>query len=264
MERIGLIGAGFMGTALASAVRSARPSAEIWLVEKDPARRAAAIERLQARDCSDQPDLLLRETAMVILAVKPQDLEATAMLCGVDASRAVMLSVLAGTPSSRVSAAFGGIPVVRIMPNLAAEIGRAVTGITFPDTVGPDLREELLQLLAPSGTVLEVPEHLLSAITGLSGSGIAFAFQFIHALAMGGTAEGLPYQQALQGALDVTASAAALLSENGVHPQEMVSRVCSPAGTTISGIRALEQGRFNATVMHAVSAAAARSREIEG
>lgn len=264
MERIGLIGAGFMGTSLAAAVRTARADIKIGVVEKDTERRAAAVRRLGAEDFTDRPQELLRESDLVILAVKPQDLEATAIACGTETPRAILLSVLAGTPAARVAAAFGGVPVVRIMPNLAAEIGQAVTGISYPDTLSEDLRQEIASLLKPSGTLIDVPERLISAVTGLSGSGIAFAFQFIHALAMGGTAEGVAYPQALRAAIDVTASAAALLAHNGVHPEEMVSRVCSPAGTTIAGVRSLADGGFTATVMDAVSAAARRSREIEG
>ena len=108
-----------------------------------------------------------------------------------------------------------------------------------------------------------IPEKLMAAITGLSGSGIAFVFHFVHALALGGVREGFPYPQALEHALDTIDGATALLRSTGDHPIAFESRVCSPAGTTIEGVKALEKGGFTDAVLEAVSASARRAHELE-
>jgi pyrroline-5-carboxylate reductase len=103
----------------------------------------------------------------------------------------------------------------------------------------------------------------MPAVTGVSGSGIAYVFEFINALAMGGVRTGLPYATALNMSIDVLEGAVATLRDNKLHPTEMISRVCSPAGSTVEGILELEQAGFQAIVMKAVSRAAERSRELE-
>ena len=124
------------------------------------------------------------------------------------------------------------------------------------------LREDALVLAAALGTALEIPEKLMSAMTGVSGSGLAFVFQFVHAMAQGGVAAGFDYQTALAVAVAGLEGAASLLKD-GAHPMELASRVTSPAGTTIQGVRALEKGGFTAAVMEAVEAAARKATEFE-
>jgi len=230
------------------------------VIEKDSQRLQIAADTLNATDYTSDPAALFREAQAVILAVKPHDLTTIASLLPDGAGDTPIISVLAGTSSRQVGDALRASSVIRIMPNLAAEIGQAVIGITFPAALDGERREEIRQLLACAGSLLEVEERLMSTVTALSGSGIAFAFQFIDALAMGAVSEGLPYAQALQAAADVVASAAALVTTKQVHPQEMVSRVCSPAGTTIAGIRALADGGFHGTVMGAVEQSARVAR----
>lgn len=264
MDTIGIIGTGFMGSSLAGAIRTNYPDITIGIVEKDSHKRAAAVSGFSATDYTGDPAALLRDSQAVILAIKPQDLEAFAALLPEGEIGIPLISVLAGTPTDRIARTLKATAVVRIMPNLAAEIGRAVIGITFPAAMSGGVREEIRSLLGGAGSLVEVEERLMSTITALSGSGIAFAFEFINALALGGVSEGLPYPQALRAAADVVASAAAVLESTQVHPQEMVSRVCSPAGTTIAGVQALAEGRFQATVMEAVQKSAERSRTLEG
>ena len=263
MQMIGVIGTGFMGSSLATAIRTRHPELPIGIVEKDEARRTAALERLNATDYTGRPGALFSDADIVVVAIKPQDLDTLADVVGSRAGGTTLISVLAGTTTGRIATAFPGAEVVRIMPNLAAEIGRAVIGISFPPDMDEAARRVIRELLSGAGSLVEVPEHLISTVTGLSGSGIAFVFEFIDALAMGAVAEGLPYAKALPAAIDVVSSAAEVLMHQGVHPQEMVSRVCSPAGTTIAGIRALHEGGFRSAVMDAVERAADRSRELE-
>lgn len=263
MTTVGFVGVGFMGASLARAVRRGSPDVRIGIVEKDSARRETVAQELDAEDYTDQPVELLKAADVVFLAIKPQDLNVFSLAVKSQPVTATVISVLAGTTRTRVSAALGTPEVVRIMPNLAADIGQAVIGVSFPDEITEERRDLIRALLEPAGTLLEVPESLMPVITGISGSGIAFAVEFIDAMAMGAVAQGLPYRQALRAAIDVVSSAAAVLSQQQLHPQEMVSRVCSPAGTTVAGIKALRDRGFPSAVMEAVAAASERSRDLE-
>ena len=271
MDKIAVIGMGFMGSAVAGALRRSHASIELAIVEKDAARRDTVVRELGAIDFSTDPQTIWDWADLVVLAMKPQDLETAAELTlpekagteGVPGTVPIV-SVLAGTSIATISKVFRTPLVVRMMPNLAADIGKAVVGVTTAPDISPTLKTSILKTFARLGTLIEIPESNMAAITGLAGSGIAFVFEFTHALALGGVAEGLPYPRALEAACDVVESAAMLLRENGVHPEEMVSRVCSPAGTTIAGVKALARGGMRAVVMDAVGAAAARSRDLEG
>lgn len=263
MKQIGIVGLGFMGSAVVRSVRSRHPAVSIGMVEKDSARRDIASGEYGARDYTERPAELIADSDLVVLAVKPQDFPAVAPSLAAGDSSPLYLSVLAGTSIETLTRRLGSERIVRIMPSLVAEIGRAVVGMSFgPGIRGAD-RTLAHDVVDGMGTVLEVQEPLLAAITGLSGSGVAFAFSFVHALALGGVAQGLPYGTALDGALEVVGGAAALLKEQAVHPEEMVSRVASPAGTTIAGLRELYEGAFTASVIAAVGAAADRARELE-
>lgn len=150
------------------------------------------------------------------------------------------------------------------MPNLAASAGASVVGVCFSKNAPEELKKAATDLASALGHPLLLAEKQMSAITGLSGSGIAYVFEFVHALAIGGVRNGIPYSESLEAALAVLEGAVAVLRESGVHPQEMVSRVCSPAGTTVEGIVALEEGGFTAAVIEAVTRAAERAAELEG
>jgi pyrroline-5-carboxylate reductase len=264
MKNIGVIGTGFMGSAIMQAVLREHREVQFGIVEKDPARREFATRELGGLDFSAEPEELFGFADLVLLAFKPQDLESFGKTIGAAARNATVLSMLAGTPVDKIVASIGTPKVIRIMPNLAAEIGKAVTGITFAEPISREDRQEVLDLLRGVGTLIEVREELLNAITGVSGSGIAFVFEFIHALSLAGVEQGLPYSQALTAARDVVESAALLLKSEDIHPEVLVSRVCSPGGTTIQGIRALHDTGFTSSVIAAVSAATERSRELEG
>jgi pyrroline-5-carboxylate reductase len=124
------------------------------------------------------------------------------------------------------------------------------------------MRADALELASALGSVLEIPEKLMSAMTGVSGSGLAFVCQFVHAMAQGGVASGFDYRTALAIAVAGLEGAVSLLKD-GVHPMEIASRVTSPAGTTIQGVRALEKAGFTAAVMEAVEAAARKAADFE-
>ena len=263
MKQIGILGFGFMGEALVGGIGHMADPPRVGVVEKVAERATLAVEQYGCKGYGSDIDALFRDSTLVILAVKPQQAASLFPQIRESAGDTPVLSVLAGTTTDRIRELLGERPVVRFMPNLAAKAQKSVVGVCFSGGVDQALRSFALDLAAAVGTPIVLPESQMSAITGLSGSGIAFAFQFIHALALGGTRNGIAYPQSLDAALGVVEGAAAILKSTGVHPQEMVSRVCSPAGTTVEGVLALEEGELTATVVDAVTRAARRAEELE-
>lgn len=261
MNRIVLFGAGFMGSAVGRSVRKSYPDVEIGIVEPSTDKRKDALMQFAGSDFSEDPASGIAWADLTVLAIKPQDLDRIGMVSPPpDRS---YLSILAGTSIDRISETVGSKAVARMMPNLAADIGRAVVGLTVPPAVPENLATLSRKVAGSLGTVIEIPEKLMHAVTALSGSGIAFVFEMIHAMALGGVKEGLKYEDAVRGAAEVVASAGETIRRLGVNPAEMTSRVCSPAGTTIAGIEAMEKGGVRAGIIAAIHAAAERSRELE-
>lgn len=262
MQTLGIIGAGNMGQAFGIGLRSRSSETEISFFDIDRKKAEKAAERCGASSCSNYAELLAGSEA-ILLAVKPQHLAEVCSALGAGAEEKKYISIIAGTPIAYIEKQVGTSRIVRFMPNLAATVGESVVGISCGDSVDRTFREEALEIAASVGTPIELPEGLLAAVTGLSGSGIAYVFAFLHAMALGGTDAGLSYQQALQIAYSTTRGAVKLLESEGVSPSEYLTRVTSAGGTTIRGIKALEKGGFTHTVMEAVTEAASRAEEIE-
>lgn len=263
MNSLGIIGFGNMGEALVRGLRANQPAVAINVIEKAEARRTLAVEACSARDFGSDYAAFMAASEVVVLAIKPQDIGDLMQALRPYSKGARFVSILAGKTIDYFLGASQTREVVRFMPSLAAAVGQSVTGVSCSPDCGAAFRADALAIARSIGSAFEIPERLMPAIVGVSGSGIAYAFEFANALAMGGVRAGLPYATSLGVALDVLAGAAATLKANGVHPADMTSRVCSPGGTTIEGVQALADGGFAATVMNAVKAAADRSRELE-
>jgi len=152
--------------------------------------------------------------------------------------------------------------VIRVMPNTPALVGAAASGFARSSTATNADAQLVQDMLNTVGLSIEVPEHLLDAVTGLSGSGPAYVFQIIEALSDGGVRVGLPRQAATQLAAQTLLGAAKMVLETGEHPGSLKDAVTSPGGTTIAGLHALERGGLRATLMDAVEAATERSIEL--
>lgn len=210
----------------------------------------------------------LQETfsPLIVLAIKPKELPSLIpTLRSITGCR--ILSILAGVPLSFLARQITPHQLARMMPSMAARAGQASSGLSFrkQDTSSPEETKQfraLVRDIAESmGSVYEVPEHLLSAITGLSGSGIAFALRFIDAMAQGGVREGLPLNTSIQIAGEVVSAAAMLCRKE--NPHTLIGQISSPAGTTIEGTHALDEGRFTAVVGEAIHRAAEKAQNIE-
>jgi pyrroline-5-carboxylate reductase len=262
---------GRMKGAIGAAAAGSVGSANIIFADADHAKAQAAAKELGASVCAANSEAV-RQADYVFLAVKPQVLPAVLgeiapavkeRLNG--ARRLVLVSMAAGFPIEKIQALLGfPAPVVRIMPNTPALISQGVIVMTASPEVSAQQSEELEKILAAAGLVDRLPETYFDAVTGLSGSGPAFVYLFIEALSDGGVMAGLPRDKALRYAARTVLGAAAMVEESGRHPGELKDMVASPAGTTIAGIAALEEGAFRGTVMKAVEAAWKRSGALLG
>ena len=260
MKTLGIIGFGTMGEAFARGLARAMPGLALTCFDTKPARVEAA--RAAGIAVARSPAEVLEKTDITILCMKPQDLaEFAAGVRGRSAGRRV-ISILAGKRLQTLSEGLGTDQVARFMPNIAAVTGRSLVGVSFGPAADAAFRADSLAVAGALGKPMEIPEKLMSAMTGVSGSGIAYVLAFVHAMAMGGVAAGFDYPTAVSVAAAALESAASLLA-GGAHPMELANRVTSPAGTTIQGLRALERGGFTAAVMEAVEAAARRATEME-
>ena len=259
---VGVIGFGNMGEALAVGLARKNVTSAVGVYETNLTARTKA-QRNKNLTVHDTLESLIEASAIIVIAIKPQDIPALVARLRPLAHDRAFISLAAGLGSSFLQKELGVDQVVRFMPNLAAKVGKALVGVSPGADCGPAFAEQALTIAGAVGRAVLLPEKLIAAITGLSGSGIAFVFHFVHALAMGGVREGFAYPQALEHALDTIDGAVALLRETGEHPVAFESKVCSPSGTTIEGVKALEASGFTNAVLEAVSASARRAHELE-
>lgn len=178
----------------------------------------------------------------VILAVKPNFVVDVCKDVVAAKGTALVISVAAGVTLETLEHHLPGRRVVRIMPNTACVVGEAASGYSLGALCTDEDREIVQAIFGSCGIAHELKEFLLNAVTGLSGSGPAFVFEFIQALADGGVRVGLPRAEALELAAQTVKGAAEMVLKTGTHPGELKDRVCSPGGTTIAGCDALERG----------------------
>lgn len=200
---------------------------------------------------------------VVVLAVKPQTLPAVFSELGPILAHALVISIVAGVTIRTIAEQIAGaMRIVRAMPNTPALVREGMTALATGAGVSNDDIRLVRTMFEAVGLVVLVEERMMDAVTGLSGSGPAYVFQAIEALADGGVMMGLPRQTAELLAAQTVLGAARLVLESGVHPAQLKDRVASPGGTTIAGLHQLEQGGFRAALMAAVEAATTRSKEL--
>ena len=260
MARISVIGAGNMGGAFAEALSKRK---DISLCIYDSCRPCAekiagTKANVTVLDSMDQA----RGSDVVVIAVKPQVLpqiygQLSALKPG------FFISIAAGVTLEKLTKNLASEKVVRFMPNIAAKIGHAVTAVAYSPVLSSDERKMAMDIALSVGTAFELEESLFSAFIGISGSGIAYMFEMMHQMAMGGVRQGIPYPKALSIVADTMLSAANLQKETGKNAVELEAMVCSAKGTTIEGVAALTEGGFGAALINAVTAAARKSEELE-
>jgi pyrroline-5-carboxylate reductase len=266
MSNMVCIGSGNMGFAL---MRGASHNTAVFFTD-------AVIEK--ARNAADSLGAKMLNTNLeaaqkgdfIFLAIKPQDMpKVLSEISSIAKDRLrdgfppVLVSVSAGWSMEKIQNTIGArLPVIRLMPNTPALIGKGVIAMAVSPEVSAEKAAELESFLGSTGIVDVIDESYINAVTGLSGSGPAYVFIFIEALADGGVRAGLPRDKALRYAVQTVLGAASLAQETGKHPDELKDIVASPGGTTIAGIAALEKGAFRGSIISAVEAAWKRAIEL--
>ncbi|KAF7819117.1 pyrroline-5-carboxylate reductase [Senna tora] len=268
---VGFIGAGKMAESIArGAVRSGvLPPSRIRTAHTNPARRAA-FESFGVKVLSRNEEVV-EESDVVVFSVKPQVVKNVILqLRPLLTTKKLLVSVAAGLKLKDLQEWAGHSRFIRVMPNTPAAVGEAASGIVSTTTtvmsLGGAATEEdgnlIYKLFGSIGKIWKADEKFFDAVTGLSGSGPAYIYLAIEALADGGVAAGLPRDLALSLASQTVLGAASMAINGGKHPGQLKDDVTSPGGTTIAGIHELEKGGFRGTLMNAVVAAAKRSREL--
>ena len=256
----GFIGTGNMGGAVAKAVCCSAGGKQILLCNRTPEKAQALAEQL---GCAvGDARQVVQECDFVFLGVKPQGMatllaELQPLL---QQHKPVLVSMAAGLTASQIEQMAGGdLPVMRIMPNTPVGIGCGVIMYCKNALLSAEQEQQLVEALSPAGIVDPLEEHLMDAGSALCGCSPAFTDLYMEALADGAVACGIPRAKALKYAAAAVAGAAQLALESGTHPGALKDAVCSPGGSTIQGVRTLENHAFRGAVMEAVIMAAGAS-----
>jgi pyrroline-5-carboxylate reductase len=264
-SKIGFIGAGKMATALAQGFVRGELVVPREIIASDPhdAAREYFTSAVGAQTVARNAEVA-NFANVLILATKPDRVAAAlADVRKVFTEKHVLISIAAGVTISKLEAALPeGARVIRVMPNTPALVGAGASAFALGKNATAADGELAKKLLSAVGVAVQVKESLLDAVTGLSGSGPAYVYQFIEALSDGGVAAGLPRDIATRLAAQTVLGAAKMVLETGQHPGALKDQVTSPGGTTIEGLHALEKGKLRATVMSAVRAATEKSKKL--
>lgn len=261
----GFIGVGNMGGALAKGVARSVDPKNIVLSNKTAEKAAALASQLGC--LTDTVDAVAAKCDFIFLGVKPHMmgdlLESIAPILAARKNSFVLVSMAAALTIADIQRmAQGSYPVIRIMPNVPVAVGEGVTLYDYSDNVSAEAVSAFSDALAGTGMVSHLQESLIDAGSALSGSGPAFVSMFIEALADGALACGLPRKLALEYACQTLIGTSKMLLQTGMHPGQMKDSICSPGGSTIAGVAALEGGAFRATAMDAVLSTYERNLEL--
>ena len=260
MSKVTVIGTGNMGGAFAEALAKNR---NIQLSVYDSCRSCAEkiakahknVEVLSSMDEAVGTDIIL-------IAVKPQVLPSIYERLS-NLKSGLFISIAAGVTLETLRKNLKTDKVARFMPNIAAKIGHAVTAVAFSPELSDKERSAVMKVALSAGSAFELEEKLFAAFIGISGSGIAYVFEFMHQMAMGGVREGIAYNRSLEIVADTMLSAVYLQKSKSENAVELETRVCSARGATIEGVKALTDGNFGSAIINAVSAAAKKSEDME-
>jgi pyrroline-5-carboxylate reductase len=262
---IGFLGAGKMATALAKGLIHAKIVSAKQIIASDPIEgaRAAFGKDVGAKITASNAEVAQFADVLVI-AVKPYQVAGVlADITGKFTGDHLLISIAAGVPIAKLEA---GLPaksrVIRVMPNTPALVGLSATAYALGKAATKEDGALAEKLFSAVGIAFSVPEYLLDAVTGLSGSGPAYVYLMIEALSDGGVASGLPRDIATKLAAQTMLGAAKMVLETGMHPGALKDMVTSPGGTTIEGLHELEKGGVRGSLINAVRAATDKSKKL--
>lgn len=256
--KISCIGTGAMGGAIMRSVCAVFGAQSVTVTDKNAAAGKKFAEETGARFVGSNKDAL--DADYIFLAVKPQFLEDVFNeIRDFVSGKSVLISMAAGVKLERLERLAENARFVRMMPNVCAQVGEAMTAITYKDNISQNELDDIKKILGAAGKVEVVPEKLMDCVTAVSGSGPAFVFMFIEAMADAAVRCGMPRGQAYTYAAQTVYGAAGMALKSDLPPAALKDLVCSPAGTTIEGVAALEKNGFRNAVIEAVTAACEKS-----
>lgn len=265
-DKLAFLGAGRMATALAKGFVSSGLVAGEQIVgaARSEASRTRFTQTVPGAQATGDNQAAIDGAAVVFLGVKPQMMDTLLREIGkAIPSDALVVSIAAGLQIARLAAKLPRrARIVRVMPNTPCLIGRGASGFSLGEHATPGDAELISQLMGAVGYAAQVDESLLGAVTGVSGSGPAFVYTFIEAMADAGVRAGLPRTIAYELAARTTAGAADMVTTTGEHPATLRDAVTSPGGTTAAGLAALERERLPWSLHAAVEATIQRSQEL--
>ena len=261
--QVGLIGVGVMGEALISGLVSSRfPRAQIVFTEK----RADRAREISSKYGAREVDLieLAKSSDVILLVVKPQDLEQLLVSIGADLNKnATLVSFAAGKTTDFVSKIVGSnISIIRVMPNTPTLIGLGMAAISLGKSVNTEQAQFVSAFLATCGKVISIEEKLQDAVTALSGSGPAYFFAFVEEMIKSGISLGLSKDQATTLAIQTMVGSAAMLEQSGKSATTLRENVTSPNGTTAAALKVFSEANLGEIVTRAMTAARDRSQEL--
>lgn len=266
LGRVGILGGGVMGEAvLVAALRAGVPLDDLAVSERSAARATELASR-HGVDAAESLGSVAADADVVVVALKPKDVPAAlAEIAPRLRPGTLVVSVAAGLPTTTYAALLpSGTPVVRVMPNTPAVVGAGASAICAGASADETHLAVVERLLAATGLVIRVAEADMDAVTAISGSGPAYVFYLVDALAEAGVLLGLTRETALALATQTVRGSAELLATSGEHPVVLRERVSSPGGTTVAAVRQLDAHGVRAAVLAAAEAARDRSRELGG
>lgn len=263
-RKIGVIGAGNMGSSLVRGLLDGGRIGAEFITAVDP--REEVLEPLRALGVTVgcEPSLAVSGQDLIVLGIKPQNAdEVLSSIVPVIQPEQLVVSIMAGVSTDAIERVLDKAqPVVRVMPQILVSLRMAASALAAGRHATDDDVRLAQELFDEVGTTVVVEEKQMDAVTGLSGSGPAYVYTIIEALADGGVRMGLPVETALKLAAQTVAGAARMVLDSGEHPAELKDRVTSPGGTTIAGLHELEKGGLREALIDAVQAATNRSIEL--
>ena len=261
---LGIIGCGKMGSALVKGAikENAIDGQKVMVIDLVPELAQKLSNDIGATVAKTNDDLSKNSDA-ILLCVKPQDMISLTDSLTKERSSKLFISIAAGIKIDDLEKSLKNDDrVIRVMPNTPAMIGQGASAQSKGKNATESDTEFVSKILNAVGISIEVPEKQLDAVTGLSGSGPAYIYTVIEALADGGVLVGLPKEKALTLAAKTVIGAAKMVMKSDEHPAKLRDQVASPGGTTIAGLAALESGKLRSTLIEAVKAATKRSEEL--
>ncbi|SHK45371.1 pyrroline-5-carboxylate reductase [Thermocrinis minervae] len=255
--RLGVIGFGNMGSAIARAVKKHFSDVIVYDVSQEKSMKALEEGFGVAKDLK----FMLANSDFVLLAVKPKDVPS--VLTDLDLGDRVLISIVAGLTLDRLYQLVGhDKKIIRTMPNINVLVGKGVMAYVFGENLTEYEKEFFLKSFSSCASLYPIEEGMMDSFTAIAGSGPAFVFKFISALSLAGVREGFSYELAKSIVIDTILGSCELLKSMGGHPEEWIAKVASPAGITIEGIKVLEERGFSGIVMECIEKTSQKAKRL--